>query len=178
MPAVSVYVRWPWCAVPEAELAPSQRHLGTGEVGKATWAHRGQADGGSGCTKAPSTASGCRRPHGPSLGRQDTPLGQRDEATTLHQLHTRWCPAPLEVAELCFTQCMYLEGWWDEEIRGTSGHSWHRKKPLSFPYYIELCFLPQCLIWSARRAWEGMWALPISPLFWGGELSAPQIGQG
>lgn len=108
---------------------------------------------GSGCTKAPSRPCGCRKP----LGRQDAPehcpLGQKDEAKLPH---TTPAPCPLVSCPSgsgslsCASQCVELEGWWDEEMRGTSGHSLYRKKEEGL-FHFPIILNPSCF----HSAWFG-----------------------
>lgn len=107
------------------------QHLGTGEVGRAMWVHWGQTAEGFWLHQCSLQTLWMQEAPGKAGCSRALFLGQKDEAKLPH---TTPAPRPLVSCPSgsgslsCASQCVELEGWWDEEMRGTSGHSLHRKK--------------------------------------------------
>lgn len=80
--------------------------------------------------------------------------------------------------ELCFTQCMHLEGWWGEEVRGTSGHSLHRRKEgglFHFPVILSPASLPGAGLGARCERGKGCGLCPSPHCFGEGNYLLPSL---
>lgn len=82
--------------------------------------------------------------------------------------------------ELCFTQSMYLEGWWDEEMRGISDHSLYVKKEDSlfhFPIILSSASFPGAWFGAQCERGKGCGLCPSPHCFGEGNYLLPHLGK-